>query len=207
MSQLTVAHYEGATSEGSSMGLTRQVARARTALGVLSLVPLLLCKRVRFGRLPSVCGRRPAISNRGHMSVGDGLRLRNAQFRTSLSTDPGATLQIGDHAFINQGCSIHSAVHVSIGEHAMIGDLVAIYDTNFHQMAPGEVVRIAPVVIGRNVWIGRGVAVLPGVTIGDNAVIGAGSVVTHDVPEDVFAAGVPAVEVRRWAAPPGWVRS
>jgi len=61
---------------------------------------------------------------------------------------------------------------------------------------PHAQVHTAPVVLGRNVWVGRGAAILPGVTIGENSVIAYGSLVTHDIPAGVLAAGNPAMVIR-----------
>ncbi|WP_187266988.1 DapH/DapD/GlmU-related protein [Microbacterium hatanonis] len=72
----------------------------------------------------------------------------------------------------------------------------SISDSAFHEVVPGEGIRIAPVWIGDDVWLGRGSIVLPGVSIGSGSVVGAGAVVSRDVPEYCVAVGVPARAIR-----------
>ena len=79
-------------------------------------------------------------------------------------------------------------------------------DTNHHPVHEGQSVRVAPVKLGRNVWLGRGVIVLPGVSIGDHAVIAAGSVVFCDVPPREVWRGNPAAFVKPVRASDGFVR-
>ena len=95
----------------------------------------------------------------------------------------------------NYGCVILDVCPVRIGEHTMVGPNTHIY-TACHSLDPNErlldVEFGKPVTIGKNVWIGGNCTILPGVTIRDNAVIGAGSVVTKDIPNDSIAIGNPA---------------
>lgn len=145
-----------------------------------------------------VFGQPPLIE--GRVSIGAQFRSESRQFRSAITTSSDGQVTIGDGVFLNQGVTIHSDVSITIADDVMIGDLVCIYDTNFHEVSEGSGVVRAPVVIGRNVWIGRGAAVLPGVTIGDHSVIAAGSVVTSDVSERSVAAGNPARIVRELTA-------
>ena len=89
--------------------------------------------------------------------------------------------------------------HIYVGDYSMIAPNVVIA-TSGHPILPilreNHYVYNLPVHIGRNVWIGSGVQVLPGVTIGDNSVIGGGSVLTNDIPENVVAFGVPCRVIR-----------
>jgi maltose O-acetyltransferase len=93
-----------------------------------------------------------------------------------------------------------SKVEVSIGEKTQIGPPVHIYAAD-HPRDPKQrrtgLERGKPVTIGRNVWIGDGAIILPGVTIGDDAVVGAGSVVTRDVPPSTTFVGNPARRLAR----------
>lgn len=104
------------------------------------------------------------------------------------------------------GCTICAAQRVTIGDGCLLGADVFIADTDFHPVEPEDRrrrtdgVRMAPVEIGDNVFIGARAMVLKGVRIGDNAVVGAGSVVTTDVPANAIAAGVPA-HVVGWVTP------
>jgi maltose O-acetyltransferase len=122
--------------------------------------------------------------------VGDG-----AVVRPPFHCDHGYNIRLGPGAFLNFNCVILYVVEVTIGAGTQIGPAVQIYAAD-HPRDPSQ--RRAglefgrPIHIGRNVWIGGGAIILPGVTIGDDAVIGAGSVVTRDVPAGATALGSPA---------------
>lgn len=108
-------------------------------------------------------------------------------------TDFGRNITVGEGVFINSGCRFQDQGGISIGDGALIGHNAVLVTIN-HAVDPrrrGDM-HFAPIVIGKNVWFGANVTVLPGVTIGDGAIIGAGSVVTKDVPENCIFAGVPA---------------
>ncbi len=108
-------------------------------------------------------------------------------------TDFGKNIHLGRNVFINSGCQFQDQGGVFIGDGCLIGPGTMIATLN-HKLAPGQRQNMthAPVVLGRGVWTGAHVTILPGVTIGDNAVIAAGAVVTKDVPADTIVAGVPA---------------
>ena len=122
------------------------------------------------------------------------------------TAQPNAYLHIGDRVFINQGASVVAHCQIEIGDDTKIGDFAAIYDTNHHAVDPAHPAKAAPVTIGSNVWLGRGVLVLPGSKIGDHTVIAAGSIVRGDLPPCVLAAGNPAQVVREFDVPDGWRR-
>lgn len=108
-------------------------------------------------------------------------------------------MEIGDNVLINYGCALGATKLVRIGSHCNIGTHSILIDNAFHELDAdrrNERPDSEPVVLGRNVWLASRVIVLPGVTIGDNSVLGAGSVVTRDIPPDVLAAGVPARVIR-----------
>jgi galactoside O-acetyltransferase len=111
----------------------------------------------------------------------------------------GKNIYIGDFFYANFNFTVVDDYTVTIGDGVLIAPNVTISDTG-HPVHPelrksGEMFSF-PVTIGNNVWIGSNVAINPGVTIGDNAVIGAGSVVTKDIPPNVVAAGVPCRVIR-----------
>ena len=112
--------------------------------------------------------------------------------------DYGTNIELGEGVYFNFNCVVLDVCKVRIGAHTLIGPGVQIY-TPLHPMDAQER-RLQefgrPVDIGSDAWIGGGAIILPGVRIGDRAVIGAGSVVTRDVPEDVFAAGNPCRVIR-----------
>jgi maltose O-acetyltransferase len=132
--------------------------------------------------------------------------MRSLQTRTSITVGPSGLLKIGHNVFVNQGVTIHSDLKVEIGSRVEIGDGVTIYDTNFHPVGPEDGVKVAPVFIGDDVWLGNGVLVLPGVSIGRGTVIGAGAVVTQDIPAGCLAVGSPAKVVREFDVPPDFQR-
>ncbi|MBD7957756.1 sugar O-acetyltransferase [Microbacterium sp. Sa4CUA7] len=114
-----------------------------------------------------------------------------------FTADFGKNITLGERVFINSGCRFQDQGGITIGDDCLIGHNVVIATLN-HDMRPSRRSDLipSPVVIGRNVWLGANVTVLPGVTIGDDAVVGAGSVVTKDVPAASIAVGSPARVVR-----------
>ena len=133
---------------------------------------------------------RRALLRERLAGVGEG-----AVVRPPFHCDYGWNIRLGDGVFLNFSCVILDVCPVEIGDGTQIGPGVQIL-TPDHPRDPDErrkgVEWGAPIVIGRNVWIGGGAIVLPGVTIGDDAIIGAGAVVTRDVPRGATALGNPA---------------
>jgi maltose O-acetyltransferase len=138
--------------------------------------------------------RRTALLRQLVGSLGDGTVIRPPVF-----FDYGYQTTIGHRSFVNYGAVILDVGRVAIGDDVQIGPNVQLL-TPIHPMNPDE--RRAgweaqkPITIEDGVWLGGGVIVCPGVTIGRDAVIGAGAVVTRDVPPRVFAAGNPCRVIR-----------
>jgi len=113
--------------------------------------------------------------------------------------DYGSNMKIGDRVFFNFNCVVLDVAQVTIGDRTLFGPNVQVYTAthpmNYKERASG-LEYAKPIVIGEDVWIGGSVVICPGVTIGDRSVIGAGSVVTKDIPSDVFAAGNPCKVIR-----------
>ena len=112
-------------------------------------------------------------------------------------TDFGKNITIGRHVFINACCHFQDHGGVTLGDGCQIGHNV-VFATLNHGIAPEDRVHTypAPIVLGKNVWVGSNATILQGVTVGDNAIIAAGAVVTKDVPADTIVGGVPAKVIR-----------
>jgi maltose O-acetyltransferase len=113
--------------------------------------------------------------------------------------DYGTNLVVGEKVFFNFNCIVLDVMQVTIGSRTLFGPNVQLYTAThpiqYQERASGlELAR--PISIGEDVWIGGSAVICPGVTIGDRTVIGAGSVVTRDIPSDVFAAGNPCRVIR-----------
>jgi acetyltransferase-like isoleucine patch superfamily enzyme len=107
---------------------------------------------------------------------------------------PPPRIRLGDHVLIMPGAMVNAALAIDIGDDCMLASHVMISDSDWHDRYDRTVEpeTNAPITLARNVWIGLRAIICKGVTIGENSIIGAGAVVTHDVPENAIAAGNPA---------------
>jgi maltose O-acetyltransferase len=115
--------------------------------------------------------------------------------------DYGSNIELGERVFFNFNCIVLDVCRVTIGDYTLFGPAVQIL-TPMHPMDAGlrrKQEYGKPIEIGSDVWVGGGALILPGVRIGSRSVIGAGSVVTRDVPDGVFAAGNPCRVIREIA--------
>lgn len=114
-----------------------------------------------------------------------------------FNSDFGKNITIGENVFINAGCKFQDQGGIHIGDGTLIGHNVVLATVN-HGLSREK--RhwnfVAPITIGKNVWIGANATVLQGVTVGDDAVIAAGAVVTKDVAPGTIVGGVPAKFIR-----------
>jgi maltose O-acetyltransferase len=114
--------------------------------------------------------------------------------------DYGSNIVLGERVFFNFNCVVLDVTCVKIGSRALFGPNVQIYTathpTNHRERASGREFA-KPITMGEDVWVGGSAIVCPGVNIGDRTIIGAGSVVTRDIPSDVFAAGNPCKVIRK----------
>ena len=119
---------------------------------------------------------------------------------TPFWIDYGYNTEVGDYFFANHNCQILDGARVKFGDYVFIAPnctfTTAEHALDAEQRNEGLEVAL-PITVGNNVWFGAGVTVLGGVKIGDNTVIGAGSVVTRDIPSGVIAVGVPCRVLRK----------
>lgn len=149
----------------------------------------------RFNRLsPSDREGQRALLRELFGKTGDFLHVE-----APFQCDYGRYISVGENFYANHNCIILDAGGVEIGDNVLLAPNVSIYtsghplDTERRNAGLEYGLRVR---IGNNVWVGGDVSILPGVTIGDNAVIGAGSVVTKDIPAGVLAAGNPCRVIR-----------
>lgn len=123
-----------------------------------------------------------------------------SEIRPPLQCDYGYQTSIGARSFANWGLILLDVATVTIGDDVQIGPNVQLL-TATHPLEPGprrdKWEAAQPIVIGDNVWLGGGVIVCPGVTVGADTVVGAGSVVTRDLPSGAVAVGSPARVIRQ----------
>lgn len=139
-------------------------------------------------------GERNRILQQLLPNAGEGLWLQPPFF-----CDYGYNLHTGERVFFNFNCVVLDVAPVTIGSRTMFGPNVQIYTATHplnHEERASGLEYAKPIVIGADVWVGGSVVICPGVRIGDRSVIGAGSVVTKDVPAVVFAAGNPCRVIR-----------
>jgi acetyltransferase-like isoleucine patch superfamily enzyme len=156
----------------------------------------------RVGQRPVVLGR-PTV-DASDLEIGDDVKIWSGHRQTLISG--WGRIRIGDRVFINCGTVLLSVLEVEIGDDVALANEVYIMDSNSHGVEGRPHVE-APVRIGNGTWVGARAMVLPGVTIGQRVVVGAGAVVTRDVPDDVLIAGNPAQVVRPLTYPAGCRRA
>jgi acetyltransferase-like isoleucine patch superfamily enzyme len=159
----------------------------------LLLMAYLAKNRVDYATLPDFLGRWPRFLNKGRISLGRHCWFREFRSRHHFAAvTEKASIEIGNGCHFNDGVNVCAARRIVIENYSGLGENVTVYDTLFHEVQEHDPVKTADVVIGRNVWVGAGSFIMPGVTIGAHSMIGAGSVVTKDIPSKVVAAGNPA---------------
>jgi maltose O-acetyltransferase len=153
----------------------------------------------RYNAVPaSEAALRRALLEELLGEVGEGTEARSPVY-----VDYGRRIAIGARCFVNYGLVALDVAPITIGDDVQIGPNVQLL-TPTHPLAPGprrdKWEAAEPISIGDNVWLGGGVIVLPGVDIGHDTVVGAGAVVTRDLPPGVLAVGNPARVVKRLEA-------
>ena len=137
------------------------------------------------------------IINSARVQIGKDCLLKNSIY---IRAGTEGKISIGDRAALNSFCRLFGHGSIEIGEDTQIGPGVLITTTDHDYQGDLET-RFKPVFIGKQVWIGANVTILPGVEIGDSAVIGAGSVVTKNIPPLSVAVGVPARVIKQVEQP------
>jgi acetyltransferase-like isoleucine patch superfamily enzyme len=177
-------------------GVPRRIRERLGRVGIRShLLGLLLrVKLPRSGVLLVMGGwHLPEIDDRGgRIEVGSCAFFPGVR----LECWKGARIRIGSGTYLNRNTEIVAAESVTLGRDCKIGRDVMIMDSDQHPL-PGEPLVAAPVTIEDRVWIGARAMVLKGVTIGHDSIIGAGAIVTRDIPPLCVAVGQPARVIRR----------
>lgn len=172
--------------------------------------PLFVIFGVKYTTFPLIRGKM-FLRNRGKMEIGHSVRINSrysanaigGQSFMSIKVRPQAVLKIGNNVALSNS-AIYCADNITIEDDVFIGGDCKIYDTDFHSIyynermaIPEEGKRRSPVLIKKGVLVGTGTIVLKGVTIGEKSVIGAGSVVSKDIPANEVWAGNPIAFIKR----------
>jgi acetyltransferase-like isoleucine patch superfamily enzyme len=140
---------------------------------------------------------RIQLSGCGKVVLGEGVSFVGTVVPIELATYASGRIEIGNHTFINYGSFIAARDSVKIGSYCHLGHYTFVMDNDQHGVVRRmELPQSEPVIIEDHVWIGAKAVILPGVRIGSRAVIGAGSIVTKDIPPLCVAAGNPARVLR-----------
>ncbi len=145
--------------------------------------------------LPSQLKEKEALMKKMFAKVGEGTFIEGAIY----SNWGGRHVTLGQRVYINFNLTLVDDTHIEIGDYTMVGPNCTLATATHPLWGPARqkaYQKNLPIKIGKNCWLGAGVIVLPGVTIGDNTVIGAGSIVTKDLPANVVAVGNPCRVLR-----------
>lgn len=148
-----------------------------------------------------ILGHPPVVRNQGSLELGNDVKLEAPVQPIYFQVFRGAELTLGNRVAVNDGARFECTKAICIGDRVRIGFGAVLIDNHFHDpynrdvRPPGQ-----PIVIENDVWIGSRAVVLPGVRIGQGSIVGAGAIVSKDVPPYVVVAGNPARIVRSLAA-------
>jgi acetyltransferase-like isoleucine patch superfamily enzyme len=177
---------------------------------VVALLKILYFEPMFRARYPKIgvklrMEKLPYVTGEGEIIIGNNVNISGrigVAFNDRQDNIPG--LVIGDDVFMGHFSSFAVAEKIEIGDNCHISSGVKIFDNDGHPLNPSErkegfpvtKERIKPVKLCNNVWVGANAIILKGVTIGENSIVGAGAVVTGDLPPNCIAAGNPAVLIR-----------
>ena len=141
----------------------------------------------------SIVGRGTKIINFSNVKIGSNCLIQDFVY---MRAGVDGSINIGDYCAINSFAKLFGHGGIEIHEYAQLGP-GCLLTTTHHDYSDELKTEFRKIVIGRKVWIGANTVILPGVKIGDNSVIGAGSVVTKEIPPDSIAVGSPARVIRQ----------
>jgi acetyltransferase-like isoleucine patch superfamily enzyme len=168
-----------------------------------------------FGERSAICFPVAALFGESAISIGDGCIIGPyASLSAGVSPEhvrDGTVVRIGDRSVIGKGSAVIGHERIEIGDDVWTGNHVYVTDANHGYVDPDQPVgrqfaAPRPVRIGSGSWLGHGALVVGGATIGEHVVVGAGAVVTGDLPDYSVAVGNPARVIRRYVTGEGWVR-
>jgi acetyltransferase-like isoleucine patch superfamily enzyme len=139
--------------------------------------------------------KRPFLRIKGRLILGDRVNFHAGPIGADLTVDEQAVLTIGSDSFVNYGVILNATKRIEIGKRCYFGYYATVMDCHMHGLAPEDrSIRpdAQPVVIEDDVWVATRAMIMPGVRIGRGSVIGAGSIVTKDVPPMSLVLGAPA---------------
>ena len=154
-----------------------------------------LCLELNATKMRDLSQRRKILSN-----ILPNVDVDKVEILSPFMVDYGYNIYLGAGTFLNHNCYLMDCAEIRLGKKVFVGPncgfYTAIHPLDFVKRAEG-LERAEPIIIGDDVWIGGDVTILPGVKIGRGSVIGAKSLVTKDIPENVMAFGNPARVVRK----------
>ncbi|MFC6289820.1 sugar O-acetyltransferase [Levilactobacillus angrenensis] len=162
--------------------------------------PVLVAARDQSTTKTNALNAAPTMADRGRLFQAlVGSAGSQPQVEPHFRCEFGRNIHVGENFYANYDCVMLDGARITIGDHVLLGPKVGLYTSNHlfdatERQLGGCIAK--PITIGNRCWLAANVSVCPGVTIGDNTIIGAGSVVTHDIPANVIAAGNPCQVLR-----------